>query len=313
MTGPARVVAVDVGGTSMRASVVDDTGRSGAVQTRLTPVADGPDAVVDAVLDLATTAAAANPGVAAVGLVVPGIVDTEAGVAVNAENLGWRDVPFRQMLSDRVGLPVGFEHDVRGAGRLERRWGAAAGPGDVLFAPVGTGIAGTIWHEGRLLRGGYVGEIGHIDIGTGERCACGSIGCVETVATAAAAVRRYRRRTGIHLPGAADVLIRARRGDADAAAVWAETVDGLAAALIAYVTILAPERIVIGGGLSEAGDALFTPLRERLFERLAWRRPPELVPGAFRSHAGRFGAAMTGFDAAGIPAHFTPTGEDPRV
>lgn len=315
MTDPAapRVAAVDVGGTSMKASVVAADGTAGTLLRRPTRVGRGPETVVRDVLALVGELVDANADIVGVGLVVPGVVDAGAGVAVNSENIGWRDVPFRALLSERTDLPVGFDHDVRAAGRLERAWGAAAGGDDVLFAPVGTGVSATIWHGGRLLEGPYVGEIGHIDIGTGLRCACGATGCVETIATAAAMVRRYRERTGADVDGAAEVRTRADRGDVDAARVWDEAVDGLVAALTTYTTLMAPERIVIGGGLSEAGDALLAPLRERLLARLVWQRRPAIVPGAFGGDAGRLGAALAAFDAAGIPARFTTIREDHRV
>ncbi len=315
MTAPAtaRVAAIDVGGTSMKASIIDAEGASGPLRRRVTPVADGPDAVVRAVLGFVDDLVASDRGIAAVGLVVPGVVDEASGVAVNSENIGWRDIPFRALLHDSLDLPVGFGHDVRAAGVLERAWGAAAGPADALYAPIGTGVSATIWHGGRLLEGPFVGELGHIDIGTGLRCACGATGCVETIATAAAIVRRYRERTGTEMHGAAEVIALAAQGDADAAAVWDEAVDGLVDALTVYVTLLAPERIVIGGGLSEAGDTLLVPLRGRLLDRLIWQRRPEVVRGAFGGAAGRYGAALAAFDAAGIPARFTTTGDEHLV
>src|SRR5690606_673760 len=141
------VVAVDVGGTGTKGAVVEvtDAGARATIRTetrRPTP-RSGADDVVAAVADLVTELRQDLP-VAAVGVVVPGLVDEARGMALLSANLHWRDVPFRQLLADRLGLRVAFGHDVRAGGLAEVRLGAARGAADALFVPVGTGIAGAV-------------------------------------------------------------------------------------------------------------------------------------------------------------------------
>src|SRR4051794_34881874 len=123
------VVAVDVGGTSIKAARVSADGTLADARHAPTPVAAGPDAVVEAVREVIRSLA---PGADAVGVVVPGVVDVAAGVARYSTNLGWRDVPLARLVSDDTGLPVAVEHDVRAAGLAERRLGAAGQARDAL-------------------------------------------------------------------------------------------------------------------------------------------------------------------------------------
>jgi glucokinase len=153
-----RVVAVDVGGTDTKAALVDGGGTVLAARSIPTPLA-GPrtgERVVDLVARLVEEL---GPDAVAVGLVVPGLVDEEGGRAVWSENLDWRDVPFAAMVSERCRLPTVLGHDVRAGGLAESRLGAARGLDDVLFMPIGTGIAAAIVLGGRLhAGGGYAGE-----------------------------------------------------------------------------------------------------------------------------------------------------------
>lgn len=296
------VIAFDVGGTSIKAGLVDPPGRIRHSCTVPTPVVAGDgDATATAVLDrLAALAASLGAPLAAaerparVGLIVPGLVDAAAGIARYSENLGWRDVPFVDRLTAVTGLTVAFDHDVRAAGAAEQQLGAGRGRRDLAFVPIGTGISAALVLDGRLYAGGgWAGEIGHIDVGSGLACACGGRGCLETVASAAAISRRYAERSGHAARGALEVAGRLSAGDRAAAAIWDEAVDALAIALAATVAVAAPELIVIGGGLSSAGDALLEPLRRRLDARLtAPLRRPELRITALGEQAGLLGAAL---------------------
>ena len=255
------VIALDLGGTSLKAGLVDRDGSTLVATRRPARRAAGPDAVVAGVLDainrLAAAATEADLVPVAIGLVVPGIVDEAAGVAVFSANFGWRDVPLCALLEERTGLPVAFGHDVRAGGRAEGALGAARDVRDFLFLALGTGVAGAAVLDGRpYAGGGYAGEIGHVVVEPGGReCGCGARGCLETVASAAAIAARYGG--GVT---AADVAARCLAGDPVACAVWNEAVEALADALAMYVSVLAPELIVLGGGLSEAGEQLLGPL-----------------------------------------------------
>ena len=213
------VVALDVGGTAMKGVVLDTTTHAREARRWETRREQGPEAVVAQVLGAVDELCALAPDARAVGLVVPGVVDEGTGVAVYSENIEWRDVPFRRLVAERTGLPVGFGHDVRAGGLAERELGAAAGCDDVLFVPIGTGISGAMFVDGRLVQHPYAGEIGHVHAGFDEPCACGAVGCLEAVASGAAISRRYAARAGDAVP-AEEVLRRADHEDADAVAVW---------------------------------------------------------------------------------------------
>jgi glucokinase len=286
------VVALDVGGTAMKGAVVRDDGTDAAYHRWPTPRSDGPDAVVAAVLKAVDELVALAGSPAAVGLVVPGLVDDDTGVAIYSENIGWHDVAFRDLVEHRTGLPVGFGHDVRAGGLAERALGAAGGCDDVLFMPIGTGISGAMFVGGTLVRNRYAGEIGHIDVGADVDCACGARGCLEAVASGAAIARQYHRAGGEHLPGAREVLRRRAAGDPIAERVWDEAVTALARALATYISLLAPERIVIGGGLAGAGKALLGPVRHHLRQLLVWQREPGIVAAALQDNAACLGAAL---------------------
>ncbi|WP_369368618.1 ROK family protein [Streptomyces sp. CG4] len=299
------VIALDVGGTTMKGAVLDRTLTPLAALHRPTPRHAGPDAVVAAITaalsGLADRATALGRAVRQAAAAVPGIVDETAGLAVHAANLGWSNLPLAQHLTEALGLPVVLGHDVRAGGLSEYRVGAARGITDFLFVPVGTGIAAAIVCDGRPLRGlGHAGELGHVVVDPkGRPCACGSRGCLETVASAAAIAAAYTERTGHHVHGAAGVAERVTRRDPVAVAVWDEAVQALASALAVVSTVLAPERIVVGGGLAEAGNLLLAPLRTHLEQRLTFQLRPSVVPAELGDRAGCLGAGLLAWQAVG--------------
>jgi glucokinase len=291
-TADGPVVALDVGGSAMKGVVLDEHSQVVGFHRWPTPRSEGPDAVVGAVLGAVDELLEYSGGAVAVGLVVPGLVDDQAGIALYSENIGWRDVPFRELVAENTGLPVGFGHDVRAGGLAERTLGAARGTDDVLFLPIGTGISGAMYVAGALVENMYAGEIGHIDVGSGEPCACGAYGCLETVSSGASIAKRYNRAAGGSAPGSHEVLKLMAAGDHTAATVWAEAVDALARALATYTSLLAPELIVIGGGMSAAGEVLLEPLRRRLAELLVWQQKPRIVAAVLGENAACLGAGL---------------------
>lgn len=289
-------LALDVGGTNLKAAVYDDSGHSVLELRRPSP----PDRLVERVLEvlqeLAGSAQEAGYQVQAIGLVVPGVVDQAGGVVIEASNLNWRNLPLRSLVEERTGLPVAFGHDVRAGGLAEFRLGAAKGTSNALILPVGTGIAGAMICGGQLIEGSRVGEIGHLDVGTGIHCACGAVGCLETVASAGAIARRYSAATGRRVSGASEVTEALRGGDPAAQAVWDEAISALARALACYITLLAPELVVVGGGLARAGETLLAPLRQALEERLSFQHLPRVVHAALGDLAGCIGAGLLAAD-----------------
>jgi len=297
--GPARagVIAFDVGGTDIKSGLVDAAGAMRGLQRTPTPPlgADPAAALVDELARLADGLRARHPEIlpVAAGLVVPGIVDADAGVGVFASNLGWRDAPLRELAAARLGLPVAFDHDVGTAAWAEHRIGAAREYDDVVVLVIGTGIAGAVLAGGRpYAAGGYAGEFGHSPVADDPVCPCGARGCLEAIASAGAIVRRYTAATGDEPRGAEDVIARAVAGDAVAARVWGEALDALALSLAQITAMLAPEAVIIGGGLSRAGGALFDELRARLAARLSFHRAPLLRPAELHGDAGIIGAAL---------------------
>lgn len=297
MTGSVEdpVIAVDVGGTTIKGAVVGADGGLRRELIRPTPVADGPDAVVAELLAIIfELAGAGSPGARAVGLVVPGIVDAAAGRAVFSANVGFRDLPLRDLVHEAVGLPTLLEHDVFAAGVAERTVGAAAGVDDHLVAVIGTGIAGVLHVAGRPVRGalGVAGELGHIPVWPGgEHCPCGQRGCLERYASAAAIARRYAELGGAPGLTAEEVAVR-RSTDPAARRIWQEAAEALAIALVTCTMLLDPALIVVAGGLSAAGDALRAPVAAELAERIAWREPPALRLSPLGGRAGLIGAAI---------------------
>jgi glucokinase len=299
------VIALDVGGTGMKAALVGADGALLHQARRATGRERGPEAVVRTILDFAAELRAhgerhlGTPASAA-GVAVPGIVDADRGVAAYAANLGWRDVPLRDLLSARLsGTPVALGHDVRTGGLAEGRIGAGRDADRFLFVPLGTGIAGAIGIDGRVEAGahGNAGEIGHIVVRPGGiACPCGQRGCLERYASAAAVSQAWANAAGDPGADAADCAEAVMSGDPNAVRIWQEAVDALADGLVTALTLLDPRTIVIGGGLAEAGETLFTPLRDAVRRRITFQKPPSIVPAALGDTAGCLGAGLLAWD-----------------
>ncbi|UNK70781.1 ROK family protein [Microbacterium sp. H1-D42] len=298
----APVLAFDVGGTDIKSALFDAEGAAVGLRRTPTPVGGegGAERLIDRLADLAAELRAQHPDIVpqAVGLVVPGIVDEQAGVGVFSSNLGWRNAPMRDLAQARFGLPVAFDHDVRAASWAEHVLGGARSYKNSVVLIIGTGIAGAILIDGRPhTAGGYAGEIGHSPIGEWP-CPCGARGCLEAVASAGAISRRYAEASGVGAGGAKEVIALAASGDETAARIWNEALDALTLSIAQLTAVIAPEAVVIGGGLSRAGGALFDELRTRLQDRLSFHRIPELVPAELSGNAGILGSALHAREAA---------------
>lgn len=289
----------------MKAALVGASGELLHQARRATGRERGPDAVVEGILDFAAELHAygaehlGEPASAA-GVAVPGIVDAEQGVAVYAANLGWRDVPLRDLLTERLGgIPVALGHDVRTGGLAEGRIGAGQGADRFFFVPLGTGIAGAVGIGGRVEAGahGFAGEIGHIVVRPGGTpCPCGQVGCLERYASASAVSEAWAAATGDPEADAADCAKAVESGDPRAQTVWQNAVDALADGLVTALTLLDPSTLIIGGGLAEAGETLFTPLRDAIRQRITFQKLPSVVPAALGDTAGCLGAGLLAWD-----------------
>ncbi|MGN6605952.1 MAG: ROK family protein [Jatrophihabitans sp.] len=272
--GDGDVVAVDVGGTTIKGARVAADGT--VLQVLDVPTPQG-DEAVRAVVKL--VAELRSPGTAAVGVVTPGTVDEASGVVRRAVNLGWTDVPLRAVLADETALPVGTGHDVTWAARAEH---AARPRPDLFFVALGTGIAAAHLVDGEPRRGasGAAGELGHIVVRPdGEPCTCGGRGCLETLASGRAIVQRSGLDAATLLAGGA-------------APVWDDATAALGDALATATALLDPGVIVLGGGLADAGVRLLEPVRARLASALPWRPAPPVVLGVLGPRVGVHGAAI---------------------
>ena len=293
--------AVDMGGTFIKGALVGPGGELAAEHAVPTGAHDGPGAAVDNLVSLAAglldAAAQANGEPAPViGIAVPGVVDVTRGVAVEATNIGWKNLPLERLLSERLGVPVALGHDVTVAGLAECRYGAGRGARPVLVVPIGTGIGAALVSDGRAYHGfhGSGIELGHVPLGwSDEPCPCGGVGCLERLASASAVAARYRRlNPSAGQVDAREVVRRLDGGDPAARSVWDDAVRALGDALTWAVRLFDPERIVLGGGLAKAGDTLLRPLAARLRASLTFQEAPPLAVSTLGSHAGVIGAAV---------------------
>lgn len=301
------VIAVDVGGSSIKCALVSLDGAFRAAQRRPTRGDAGPEAVVETIVgtaaDLAATARRDGLEPTACGVVVPAVVDEAGGVVVFAANLGLRDVPLRTLIADATGLPTALGHDVRAGAVAEARLGAGRRARRMLFVALGTGIAGAVAVDGRVDPGahGASGEIGHVAIRTGPDalpCACGGRGCLERYASAAAVARAYAGRVGSDSTvDAAEVVRRVGAGEEQASLVWREAVEALADGLLVAIALHDPELVVLGGGLARAGATLLEPLEKALIARRTFHQLPRLALAELGDEAGVRGAALLALDS----------------
>ncbi|GAA1575391.1 ROK family protein [Dactylosporangium maewongense] len=303
------MVALDVGGTDVKAAIVAADHTVIHRVRRPTRREHGVESVLATITATAADLAAecrrqTGRAPLAAGVVVPGIVDERTGRAVFSANLGWRDLPLRDLLTQQLDLPVALGHDVRAGGIAEGRLGAARGVDEFVFVALGTGVAAAHVVGGRAQRGahGGQGELGHLVIRRwGPRCGCGNVGCLETYASADAIARQYMRTAGTLSDPRTDISAEqvsrlALADDPVAGAVWSQAVAALADGLVACVTLYDPALIVIGGGLARSGPALFDPLRAALADRLTFQPHPEVVAAELGSEAGCRGAALLAQD-----------------
>ena len=302
-------IGIDIGGTKVAALRVAEDGDVLDRRERPTP-ADDVAATVETVSELAAELAAA--GGEAIGVGAAGMVDFAAGVLRYAPNLAWREIPLRDLLSERTGLPCVVDNDANVAAWGEYRFGAARGYRHVLAVTVGTGIGGGIVADGELLRGahGFAAEIGHIIVEPdGPPCGCGNRGCWEQVASgralgrlARAEVEREPAGRIAALAGGAQASGRhvseaAREGDPAAAAIFATVGRRLGEGIAGLVNILDPEVVIVGGGVAEEGAVLLEPAREAFLDAVeAPEHRPEvpILAATLGNDAGAIGAAALG-------------------
>lgn len=315
------VIGVDLGGTNIVVGAMPlDGSRQLAVHSEPTYAESGPLGVTDRIVSLIERAIAevmASEGVAreaivGVGVGAPGPLDRARGLVIVAPNLGWHDFPLRDELARRTGLPTTLDNDANCATLGEWWQGAARGARHVVGVTIGTGIGGGIILNGELHHGAsdVAGELGHTTIDSfGRRCKCGNYGCLEAYASGPAIAERAREAiaggeasiipslVGYDLSRvtAQTVYDAASRGDAVALEVVKETARFLGTGIANLLNILNPDVVVVAGGVTRAGDALFEPLRAEV-KRRAFRPAVDacrIVPGSLPGTAGMVGAVAT--------------------
>jgi glucokinase len=192
-------------------------------------------------------------------------------------------------------MQVRITHDVRAALRAEMETGKLAGCRQGILLSIGTGIGAAVIVDGRMADAeGYAGEIGHMDIGSEIKCACGAKGCLETVASGRSISINYGRRSGNFTAEASEIAILAHQGDPIASEVWTRAIDGLAVAIRAVCSLMGTERITIAGGVSMARNYLIHPLTTAVTKSLTFQRTPEIVISDFGDLATLQGALIEG-------------------
>jgi glucokinase len=304
----ARVLALDLGGTDLKAALVTRGGELESFLHAPSRTRESPTATFEVLRDVvATLRARAAAPVVAIGLGAPGVIDPASGaqVGATAHLPHWRDVPLRAWLEERFGLPAAVDNDANAAALAESRLGAARGARVSMTVTLGTGIGCGIVVDGRVLHGAFggAGEIGHLPIGSGEvPCRCGVACCVEPEASGSGLVRSARLR-GLDAADAASVFDAAAGGDTVALELVDRMADRLGRLIATAINLLNPQVVAIGGGVAGAGEPLFSRL-DRAVERYALashRRGLSVVPAALGERAGTVGAGLLAWERAGNP------------
>lgn len=302
-------IGVDIGGTKIAAGIVDEDGLVLARTRRDTPTTDAAevlDAIVEVVEELRTQFV-----VRAIGIGAAGFIDASQSTVMFSPHLAWRNEPLRDRVARRTKLPVLVDNDANACGWAEWRFGAAQNEPEVVAVTLGTGIGGVLLIEGQPYRGatGMAGEFGHMRVvPDGRDCPCGNRGCWEQYASGRVLTRRATdevaagsdlgRRLLDFAQGrpvdGAQVTALARAGDPTAIEWIAEVGHWLGAGLASLAAALDPGLVVVGGGVSDAGDLLLRPARESFAVNLTgrgYRAEARIVAAHLGPEAGLIGAA----------------------
>jgi glucokinase len=303
-------IGVDIGGTKVLATAVSSTGRVLRTARRETPGRRVEVSLVEDALTAAVEELAGARRVGAIGIAAAGFVDAQGERVRFAPHLPWRDEGVRARLAERWSAPVVLDNDANCAARAELTYGAVGSAQDAIVVTMGTGIGGAVVLDGSVHRGynGMAGEFGHMQVvAGGHPCECGGTGCWEQYSSGNALVRFARSRMGQQPTALTDlcegdpdrltgpmVTEAATAGDDVALQAFASVGDWLGVGLANLVAAFDPEIVVIGGGVSAAGDLLLEPARRAMRESLVGaehRTVPPVVRAALGPEAGAIGAA----------------------
>ncbi len=317
------MIGIDVGGTSIKGALVDQRGRlvftGTPTQTRdenqLPTIESVVGKIVHVGFELVHAAKSQFPDsqLFGAGVVVPGIIDEERGVAYDALQVQWKGEALSERVGDVLRLPVWLDHDVRAAGIAEGLWGAAIGVHDYLVVAIGTGVGAALVIDGKPYRraGGIGCEFGHTSVNFGEdavRCGCGRTGCVEAYASGTAIARRYAALShrDPNEMSAQRVMAAVTGGDDPIATrVCGEAFDALAHAITNCVVLFAPELVMIGGGVAEGNPWIIDEIERRMitpnFMSYLQRDAPPVQRPMYGRQAGIAGAAASAWARSGVP------------
>jgi glucokinase len=307
---PKTSIGIDFGGTSVKLGVC--RGDDLLVTDDPIPTANfhGPAALIGEMAARVAKLRQTHPDICAIGVGVPGLVDFDHGFVHELTNVpGWKHVPLKAILGEKTGLPVLVENDANAMVYAEFRYGAARGLKNVVGLTIGTGIGGGLVLDGKMYRGsGFAaGEIGQMSIHfDGKPGHYGNLGALEKYTgnqqISEHAVQRYAE-AGLDKSIAdctpKNIADAAQAGDDIARQIWNEVADWLGTALSSIAWLLNPDVFVIGGGVSQAGDLIFTPLKNKVQSMLStvvWERL-QIVPARFSNEAGIIGNAALAADA----------------
>ncbi|NQU74097.1 MAG: ROK family protein, partial [Candidatus Omnitrophica bacterium] len=299
-------IGIDVGGTNLKFGLVNKNGK--ILKEIILPTLGhlGKGMVLKRVIEgiKEISCGTKKTRLLGLGLGTPGLVDTVKGVVRGHTNIpGWTNIPLKKILEKEIGLPAFVDNDVNVMTLAEWACGGAKGAQNVVCLTLGTGVGGGIIIEGKLYHGTSLsaGEIGHIPINfKGPKCMCGNIGCLERYIGnryIADMAKKYFKKEKRSMLTPELLAKRAKHGDRLALKVWDEVAECLAAALSGIVNFVNPEKIIIGGGVSNAGNVLFTPLRKKLREKAMPipAKDVKILKAALGARAGIIGAAMLVF------------------
>ena len=305
-------IGIDFGGTSIKSAVVEEARvllHGPPIDTQLHHSAES---LVDAIVRVVATLRTVHPNVAAIGVGLPGFVDSVNGIVHSLTNVaGWSEVPLRSILSARTGLPAIIENDANAMAYGEWKYGAAVGAQHAVCITLGTGVGGALILDGKLYRGATLaaGEIGHMSIDyRGIRGPYGNFGGLEeyvgNVQIAERAVKLYADAGTPKTMEECTPLALAKAGhagDAVAKNLWNALGTEIGAALASVVWVVNPDTIVIGGGVANAGDLLFDPIRREITARTipVFNAHLRVLPATLGNEAGIIGNAALALDAAG--------------
>jgi glucokinase len=307
------IAAIDIGGTKIALGLSDTEGRPLPFRRFPTQVERGPGPILQQALDeLERMVQEAGARVLAVGVGCGGPLNRRRGLILSPANLpGWDEFPIVELVRKRFKAPVVLDNDANAAALAEHKYGAGRGTEDMVYITISTGIGGGVIVGGRLLHGvgDAAGEVGHMIVNPGGRpCGCGSRGCLETICSGSSIGRRAAERLAegarsalLEADGPSGITARAvaeaaAAGDPLAAEVWDETIEYLSLGVGNVIAAFAPEAVILGGGVSTAGDQLLVPLRRRVAEsvKIAPVEEVRIEQAALGGDSGVYGALILG-------------------